>query len=178
METNLRRTTVIAFFSALTCVGAFIVIPVGPVPIVLQNMIVILAGLLLGPAKGTASVALFLFVGAIGFPVFSGGRGGLAHFAGPTGGYLAGYLLAAFVAGLVNRKRSQGAFLPVAASILAAIVVYLPGVTWLKLSLHADWTKALAVGLLPFLIPDLCKAVVAGLLAKALRPAVDEALGR
>jgi biotin transport system substrate-specific component len=178
METNLRRTTLIAFFSALICVGAFIVIPVGPVPIVIQNMIVILAGLLLGPAKGTASVALFLFIGAIGFPVFSGGRGGIAHFAGPTGGYLVGYLATVFVAGIINRKASRGPLIPVVASLAAATVVYIPGIAWLKLSLRSDWPKAIAVGLLPFILPDLCKAVAAGLLAAVLRPSVDEAMGR
>jgi biotin transport system substrate-specific component len=94
-------------FAALCCAGAFISIPLPaiPVPVVLSNLFAVLAGLLLGPYWGGFSVFLYLVIGALGFPVFSGGTSGLAHFAGPAGGYLAGYLLAAVMAGFIARRR-------------------------------------------------------------------------
>ena len=97
------RTVLIALGAASTAVGAFIAIPLpfSPVPIVLQNFFILLIALVLGPRMGTASVALYLLVGALGLPVFAGGKGGFAHFFGPTGGYLAGFLLSAWITGVL-----------------------------------------------------------------------------
>ena len=88
----MRKSIVSAVFAALICAGWMIAIPVGPIPIVLQNALAVLAGLLLGPVFGGLSVSIFLLAGAAGLPVFSGGNGGLAVFVGPTGGFLIGYL--------------------------------------------------------------------------------------
>jgi len=98
------RTVLIALGAASTAVGAFIAIPLpfSPVPIVLQNFFILLIALVLGPRMGTASVALYLLVGALGLPVFAGGKGGFAHFFGPTGGYLAGFLLSAWITGVLS----------------------------------------------------------------------------
>ncbi len=91
-------------FAALISIGAYIAIPIPgtPVPIVLQNMFIILAGFILGPWWGLAAVIFYLMLGAAGLPVFSGGTGGLVKFAGPTGGYLLGYIPAIIVFGLVR----------------------------------------------------------------------------
>ena len=107
------RTVLIALGAASTAVGAFIAIPLpfSPVPIVLQNFFILLIALVLGPRMGTASVALYLLLGALGLPVFAGGRGGFAHFYGPTGGYLAGFLLSAWITGALamagNRHQNR-----------------------------------------------------------------------
>ena len=107
------RTVLIALGAASIAVGAFIAIPLplSPVPIVLQNFFILLIALVLGPRMGTASVALYLLLGALGLPVFAGGKGGLAHFFGPTGGYLAGFLLSAWVTGVLaaggGRQKEQ-----------------------------------------------------------------------
>ncbi|MFH2130143.1 MAG: biotin transporter BioY, partial [bacterium] len=98
-STQLRLTVYAALFAALISAGAFMAIPIGPVPIVLQNMFVLLAGVLLGWKWGAASVLIYLLAGAVGFPVFSAGRGGVAHLLGPTGGYLLSYIPAVIVAG-------------------------------------------------------------------------------
>jgi biotin transport system substrate-specific component len=139
---------------------------------------VLIAGLLLGPARGCAAVGLFLLLGLIGLPVFSGGRSGPAHFAGPAGGYLVGYLLAAFVAGILNRGSGRSRIRPILAALAAALAVYVPAVVWLRVILVPDWSKALVGGALPYLIPDLVKSVIAGLLAVVLKPSVEEALGK
>ncbi len=125
---KLRGMVLASLFTALMAVGAYISIPVGPVPMVLQNMFVLLAGLLLGPAWATASVLLYLFLGAVGLPVFSGGGGGLAHFAGPTGGYLLGYLPAVAVTGAISRA-GKSPFISAAAAITGDLLVYAAGVS-------------------------------------------------
>ncbi len=173
--TALVGTTLVALFAALIAAGTFIAfpLPVSPVPIVLQNLFVVLAGLVLGPALGAAAVAVYLLVGAVGAPVFAGATGGFAHFFGPTGGYLAGYLAAALVAGLVAGKPRPEVKTPIlalaAAAVLAFLAVYVPGVLRLKAVLGADWSKALAAGFLPFIAGDLVKAAIAVAVAPRLR---------
>ena len=103
-----RKIVFVALFAALIAVFGIVAVPVPgtPVPIVLQNMLVILTSLVLGTKLGVLSVALFLFTGLIGLPVFSGGGGGLARFLGPTGGFLYGYLLASFISSVFIIPRS------------------------------------------------------------------------
>ena len=81
-----------ALFAALTAVGAYMALPIGPVPVVMQNLFVFLAGLILGGRWGLASVGIYLLAGAVGMPVFAGGTGGVGRFFGPTGGYLIGWI--------------------------------------------------------------------------------------
>jgi biotin transport system substrate-specific component len=165
-------------FAALCCAGAYISIPipVGPVPLALTNLFAVLAGLLLGPLYGAAATIAYVAIGALGFPVFSGGTGGIAHIVGPTGGYLAGYVLASFLAGFAARRRG-----PVASalgSVLGFAVVLALGVLGLKILNAIAWERALAVGVLPFLIGDSIKAVIAAFLAYKLGPFVDSLTGR
>jgi biotin transport system substrate-specific component len=172
---SLARLTLTALFAALIAAGAFIAVPlpVSPVPVVLQNMFAALAGLVLGPLSGAAAVALYLAAGAIGLPVFAGASGGFYHFAGPTGGFLAGYLLAALVAGLVAGAPRAGRRTPMRrlalASALALLSVYVPGLLRLKAVLDASWPATLAAGFAPFVIGDALKAALAAALALSLR---------
>jgi biotin transport system substrate-specific component len=176
----ITRTVFTALFAALIAAGTFISIPLplSPVPLVLQNFFALLAGLVLGPMLGLGATLLYLLVGAIGAPVFAGAKGGIAHFFGPTGGYLAGYALCAAVAGLVAGKPEGvgptrwGRI--VLAAVLGLLAVYIPGVVRLKMVLAADWPKALGIGLLPFLPGDGIKAVLAILLAPRLRRAAAD----
>jgi len=170
----LIRIALTALFAALTAAGAFIAFPVGPVPIVLQNLFALLSGLVLGPFLGGAAVGLFLLVGLLNFPVFSGG-GGIVRFAGPTGGYLIGYLLAAITAGLIaGRPRVSDSvkvfqMRVVAAVIAGFLVVYVPGLIWLKTRINLDWAKTLLTGFVPFIIGDTLKGIAAVLIAPRLR---------
>jgi len=167
------KITLVALFAAIIAAGAFIAIPVGPVPIVLQNLFVVLAGLILGPVKGGAAVALYLLAGILGLPVFAGGTAGLARLAGPTGGYLAGYLLSAVTAGIIVGRPKAGEKTPlprvIAAVMAGFLVIYVPGVIWLKLSQNLTWTRAFLAGFLPFIIGDVFKGIAAVLIAPRLR---------
>jgi len=164
-------------FSALCAAGAFISIPLplGPVPLALSNLFAVLGGLLLGPLWGALSAAAYVGLGALGFPVFSGGRGGLAHLAGPTGGYLAGYVLGAVLAGLLARRRGwTGSILGSALGFAAILGLGACGLKWLN---GISWSSALAAGVLPFLPLDAIKAILAALICHRLGSFVDSLRG-
>lgn len=167
---SLRPLVHAALFAALTAVGAYLAIPVGPVPIVLQNLFVMLAGLLLGRRGGVASVTIYLLAGACGLPVFAGGSGGLARFFGPTGGYLIGYLPAVWVIGCIAERRRPSAVRDAIALTIGCLVLYGFGLSWLRVVTGMDWPKTLAAGMLPFLPGDVLKIAAAVPLARALRP--------
>jgi len=170
-----------ALFAALICAGAFIAFPLGPVPIVLQNFFTLLSGLVLGPFLGAAAVGLFIIAGAIGVPVFSnnGSAMGIARLMGPTGGFIFGYLLGAFAAGLVLGVPKQGEKIKIwrlaLAAVLGLLVVYIPGLIRLKFFLDT-WPKTFASGFFPFLIGDAVKGVVAALITPRLRRATARQL--
>lgn len=183
---RLHGAALTASFTALIAVGAYLSFPLpgSPVPVVAQNFFVVAAGMLLGPRLGVISVAGYLTLGALGFPVFAGGSGGIAHFAGPTGGYLVGFVLSAYVSGAVLRfGAGAGApdhhaqddgeaagsrrFGPGRAAVAAALgfaAVYLCGVPVLVLVTGLEPLAAVAIGVLPFLPGDLIKTVAVVLL--------------
>ena len=167
---QLRMMVYASLFAALTAVGAFVAIPIGPVPIVLQNMFVYLAGLLLGSRWGLASVGVYLLAGACGLPVFAGGLGGIGRIVGPTGGYLIGYLPTVFLIGKISNRANPRAIFDVLAMICGSVALYACGITWLKIVTGMTIAKALAVGMVPFLIGDALKIAAAVGIAKSLRP--------
>ena len=158
-----------AIMAALMAVGAYIAIPIGPVPIVLQNLFVMLAGLLLGGRWGFISVGVYLLAGAVGLPVFAGGTGGLGKFVGPTGGYLIGFAVAAYIIGSISEKSRESVIVDVFAMIAGTIVIYLFGVSWLKVVTGMTLTKAMTVGMLPFLPGDCLKIAAAVPIIRSLR---------
>jgi biotin transport system substrate-specific component len=173
---KLRWMVLASLMAALTAVGAYIHVPIGPVPIVLSTLFVVLSGLLLGSRWGLASMGLYLLVGAIGIPVFAGGKGGFAHFFGPTGGYLFGYVLAAWVTGLISERSHGSLILDIFAVVIGSFVIYGLGVPWLKMVTQMSWPKTLMVGVVPFLIGDAVKAAVAVVLARSVRPILKRQL--
>jgi len=169
---TLRMTVYASLMAALTAAGALIALPIGPIPVVLQNLFVMLTGLLLGPRWGLASVGIYLLAGAAGLPVFAGGSAGIGRFLGPTGGYLLGFLPAVLIIGLISGNRQHHWIWDVLAVICGSLAVYALGVTWLKLITRMNWTTAVAVGMLPFLAGDALKAAAAIVVARALRSRV------
>lgn len=144
-------------------------LPFTPVPITLQPLIVVLAGLMLGPVAGAASMVLYLAAGAAGLPVFAPvGAPGIARFLGPTGGYLIAYPAAAFVAGALARRAPTllGRWLAATAGVA---VILLGGVAQLAI-LNASLGRAVAFGLTPFALLDVVKAFVAALIAGRRQP--------
>ena len=169
---SILRITLISLFAALIAGGSFVKIPIpfSPIPIVLQNLFIVLSGLVLGPTLGSAAVVLYLFAGALGLPVFSGVGGGIARFASPTGGYLLGYLCAALCAGLIAGKPNKETSLLriILAATLGFLIVYIPGLLWLYRFMES-WPKTFAGGFFPFLIGDGIKIALVVPIAKRLR---------
>ena len=148
-----RRMIRASLFTALMILGAYIRLPVGPVPVTLSSFFVLLAGLLLGSGWGTAGVGIYLLLGALGLPVFTAG-GGIALFAGPTGGYLLGFLPAAYITGFLRERGNQGLLTAVLSLIAGTAIIYLAGIPFLKAVLELSWNESLGIGLYPFLIGD------------------------
>jgi biotin transport system substrate-specific component len=170
---QLRMTVYASLMAAMIAAGAYLAIPIGPVPIVLQNLFVFLSGLLLGSRWGFACVAVYILVGACGLPIFSIGRGGIGHILGPTGGYLMGFLPAVYVIGLITEKTKHLVIIDVIAMVCGGIIIYACGVTWLKVITGMSLTKTLAVGMYPFILGDALKIAAAVPIAKALRPVIN-----
>lgn len=169
---HLQKLVLAALIAALTAAGAYMAIPIGPVPIVLQSLFVLLSGLVLGSRWAAASMAIYLLAGIIGLPVFAGGSGGLAKLLGPTGGYLVGFPLAAFLIGLVAERSHGRLWINLLGLVAGSLLIYLCGVTWLKGVLAVSLNKALAIGMWPFLPGDALKIAAALALERSLRPLI------
>jgi biotin transport system substrate-specific component len=178
---NVRRLTAVrvpaigavAFAVALAAASQVAIpLPGTPVPITLQPLVVVLAGLVLGPTAAAASMAMYLAGGAAGLPVFAPvGAPGMARLVGPTGGYLLAYPAAAVVAGMLGAAAAGRPAVAFARRLLAAatgiVVLYVGGVAQLAV-LTGDIGRAVAIGVPPFIAFDVLKAVVAAALAGAL----------
>jgi biotin transport system substrate-specific component len=170
---KLRGMVLASLLAALTAAGSYMQVPIGPVPIVLTNLFIFLSGLLLGSRWGLASVGIYLLVGAMGMPVFAGGKGGMAHFLGPTGGYLLGYGLSAWIIGFIVERTRGNRIWEIIALIFGVISIYAVGVPWLKVVTRMSWGQSLMIGMVPFLIGDALKAAAALILARAVRPILN-----
>jgi biotin transport system substrate-specific component len=179
---TLGKTVLAALFAALIAAGTFVSIPlpISPVPVVLQNLFALLAGMVGGPALGAAAVGLYLFAGALGAPIFAGASGGFARFFSPSGGYLIGYLCCAILAGIIVGRPRLERPCPLWRLILAAaagmLVVYVPGLLRFRAVMGLSWPAALVGGFFPFLVGDALKAAAAVLIAGRLRRAAAQAL--
>ena len=162
-----NRLTAIGIFGFAAALAAAsqvsIPLPLTPVPLTLQPMLVILAGMMLGPVAGAASMVVYLAAGAAGLPVFTPlGAPGVLRFLGPTGGYLIAYPAAAWVAGALTRRASSlgGRWL---AGVAGVAVIYLGGVAQLSL-LNGGVVRAVEMGVTPFAALDLVKAWIAAVI--------------
>jgi biotin transport system substrate-specific component len=154
-------------FALLTALAAQAVIPLPftPVPITGQTFTVLLAGAALGGTLGAASMALYLLLGAVGLPFFADASSGWEVVRGATGGYLIGFILAAWLVGkLAERRQDRTVPTAIPLFLLGSVVIYLIGVPWLAASLGVTGTEAMELGLVPFIVGDLLKVAIAGLL--------------
>ena len=167
MNNNTTKTVVSALFVALTAVCSWISIPVPgtSVPINLATFAVLLTGIMLGSRQGMFAISVFLIIGAVGVPVFSGFTGGLGILLGPTGGFLIGYLAMAGIAG-----RYRGGKLPFAVICLVAeAALYAFGVIWFMISTGSGAAAAIAACVLPFIPGDCVKAVLVWIVSERLK---------
>ena len=168
-----KDLTLTAVMAALICIAGPLTIAVGPIPLSLATFAIYMAGAVLGPKRGTAAAALYLLIGIIGVPVFSGFTGGFQKLAGVTGGYLIGYLPCAFLSGLGSEKDSPARkwLLPVLMTA-GTILLYLIGTAWFMVQTGNTLAAALSMCVLPFLPGDAAKIIAATLLSAPVRKAV------
>lgn len=169
------QLTLTAVMAAVICVLGPIsmAIPISPVPISLASMAVYLAVTVLGMKLGTLSCLIYLLLGLVGLPVFSGGSAGAPKLFGPTGGYLVGYLFLALIAGAFVGRYTENKWKSIAFAalgmVLGTMVLYALGTAWLAYSAGMDFQAALWAGVIPFIPGDLVKMVIAVLLGSAVR---------
>ena len=168
------KAALVVFGSLLLAVSAQFKIPLYPVPVTGQTLVVLLIGMTYGPRLGGVTIAAYLFEGALGLPVFAGGAAGAAVLMGPTAGYLFGFLLAAIAMGyLAERGMGRTVVSTIAAMVIGNCVIYLCGALWL--ANFIGFGQAIAAGVLPFLYGDALKLIVAaGLMPWAWRAVKSE----
>ncbi|MCD8300176.1 MAG: biotin transporter BioY [Clostridiales bacterium] len=169
-----RELTTMALLAALLCVSSYISIqlPISAVPITAQTLVINMIALLLKPKKAPIPVAVWLLLGLVGLPVFSGGRGGIGVVAGATGGYILSYVLVVFVISLIRGQKNK-VWRNLIAVFVGEFVIYAVGIPWMKVVMGIGWKAAIVSGMLPFLIGDVIKCIVAVYICKPLYRVVN-----
>ena len=170
---KVKDMTLTAVMAALICIAGPLTIAAGPIPLSLATFAVMLAGAVLGKKRGTAAAGLYLLIGIIGIPVFSGFSGGFQKLAGVTGGYLIGYIPCAFFAGLgAERAEAENRkWLLPAMMVLGTAVLYTIGTVWFMVQTKNSLGTALGLCVLPFLPGDAVKILAVALLTVPVRKA-------
>lgn len=163
---NTRDMVICAVFAALISVFSVISVPVGEIPVTLGLFGVLFTSILLGARRGAAAVLIYLLIGIVGLPVFSGFRGGFYVLAGPTGGYAGAYALTALIAGAASdcaaKMQNPLKTILISAGTAAGIAVcYACGAAWFAALTGASAAAAVAEGVLPFVLFDAAKAIAA-----------------
>lgn len=196
-ENKIYNLTLTALMTAILCIAGPIVIPMGMVPMSFTNMAVYLTIMLLDKKKAVISVAIYLLIGFVGIPVFSGFTGGAGKLLGPTGGYLIGYLVLGWVAGTIlntlerleekkefpdskyknlKREEKKRDIRKIAALGGGTIGLYLIGTFWLMIQSNLTFFTALSVGVFPFIIFDFVKIVAAVGLGNSIKKRIQSVL--
>lgn len=164
-----------AVMTAVLCVLGPMSIPIGAVPISLATFVLYLMVYILGTTGASISTLVYLLLGLVGLPVFSGYSGGFAKLAGPTGGYLVGYIFIALIGGIILKRSHANTVISALGLVLGTAVLYVFGTAWFVILMDVTVGYALTVCVLPFILIDLGKIVVATLIGKPVRSALEKA---
>lgn len=166
------RAILVVSFVVMTALGAHVRIPLpfSPVPITLQTFFVLLCGATLGRKFGTLAQGGYVGLGVLGIPLFQGYGAGLLHLAGPTGGYLIGFIAAPFIVGSLIKRNV------VFAMSLGLSVIYVCGVSWLMLGYKFDFSNAVYLGFIPFIPGAVCKLIAASWIYSKIRVRCEQVL--
>lgn len=178
-----RSVAYVGMTVALLTVSSWIALPLGPVPFTLQTFVLAFALLVLRPTECLAALGAYLALGAVGVPVFSGMRGGIGMLAGPTGGFLWGFVVGAMLALVLNEKKGSGAFFSLPGKRSGIAHDYAVCLVFLIASYLCGWVQLIAVtgmgpvpalltAIVPFIIPDLAKLAIAVAVARSVKQAL------
>lgn len=171
-----KQMVLIALMTAVTCVlgPLSIPLPFSPVPISLTNFAIFLAIFVLGMKNGTISFIIYLLLGAVGVPVFSSFRGGLQVLAGPTGGYLIGFIFLALIMGFALDHFDRKLLPTIIGMIIGIVVCYAFGTVWLAKLLSLSFKEGLMMGVIPYLPGDAAKIIIAAIVGPKLYGATQK----
>ena len=171
---SIYTLAIIAVMTAVTCILAPLSISIGPIPISFTNLAIYFALYLLGWKKGTVSYLVYLLIGFVGLPVFSGFVGGIGKFLGPTGGYIVGFIPMAIIAGIMI-DRFKGRWIHLLGMLAGTAVCYAFGTAWYCLQTGSALVPALGLCVFPFIPGDLVKMIAAMLLGPVIRERIRKA---
>jgi len=174
-KVTIYQLTFMAMMAAVTCILGPLSVPIGQIPISLTNLVIYFTVFVLGIWAGTGSYGIYLLLGAVGLPVFSGFAGGLGKLLGPTGGYLIGFIFMALIGGAVIELSHRNIFLTMLGWVVGTAVAYAFGTVWFVYLMKCSVTYALTVCVYPFIGFDIVKIVIATLLGKTVRYAITKA---
>ena len=168
---KVKSMTYIGLITALICVVAPLTVPLpfSPVPISFANLIIYLCAVIVGTKKVTISVLLYILIGAVGVPVYSGYNSGIQRIVGPTGGYLLGFIACAVFTGLFVEKFENKIYMYAVGMIIGTVICYIIGSVWLSYSNSLTFMQALWGGVVPFVPGDIVKIVIAVLTGYKMR---------
>lgn len=174
-KSTVFNMTSCALMAALMCVLCPVSVPIGPIPISLSILVILLTVYVLGTWRALVSYTVYLLLGAVGMPVFSGFQGGLAKLAGPTGGYLAGFWLMILVAGIIMEKGKRNLLLTILGMLVGVAIDYAVGTAWFVFQTESTVVHALDVCVYPFIPFDAAKIVIAVLLGSVVYKGLQKA---
>lgn len=166
---KLKMSLYAALMAGITAILAQMTIPLPLVPITGQTLAIGLCATILGSRYGTLAVALYVAMGAVGLPVFSEAKGGFSVLVGPTGGYIFGFIITAYITGLILEKSSFTLVPAVIANIIGMIITLTLGAVQLKFAADLTWNQALSGGVYPFILVGIIKAFLASALGITIR---------
>ena len=169
MTKNIRNLTAVALMAAVICILGPLSLPIGPVPISFTNLAIYITMYVLDMKKGTVSYLIYLLIGLVGVPVFSGFTSGPAKLLGPTGGYLIGFIPMCIITGLFVDRFYKKRIVCIVGMVLATAVTYAIGTAWLAFSAKMTFSAALAAGVLPFIAEDMLKIIAAALTGPVIK---------
>lgn len=174
-KSTVFNMTSCALMAALMCVLCPVSVPIGPIPISLSILVILLTVYVLGTWRALVSYTVYLLLGAVGMPVFSGFQGGLAKLAGPTGGYLAGFWLMILVAGIIMEKGKRNLLVTILGMLVGVAIDYAVGTAWFVFQTESTVVHALDVCVYPFIPFDVAKIVIAVLLGSMVYKGLQKA---
>ncbi len=172
---KLKRMVIISLFAAIMCIFAPFIIPVGVMPLSLSTFVLYLTAVILGKTA-VFPILVYILIGAVGLPVFSGGVGGLERLFGPTGGFIFGYIPCAVISGIIASKAKNNKMLCFIGILAGTMIMYLIGVPWMVAFLGTKSIDAafsvIAVNVLPFVPVDIIKMILAVVLGYSIQKRV------
>ncbi len=168
-KSNVYQITIIGFMAAVICILGPLSIPIGVIPISFTNLAIYFSLYILGKKKSTMSFLIYMLIGLVGVPVFSGFSGGPSKLLGPTGGFIIGFLFMALISGFFIDRFIDKWYLCVIGMILGMGVCYTFGTVWLSYQADLSISAALSVGVIPFIPADLAKILIAAFVGPQIR---------